>query len=84
MVHDPFKGSFQKKTKNDETYEKFYILGGGLARDHFAYVITILLKCIKKPFLAILDTLFFSLMTPPPPSTTTLLAELSKNYVWYF
>ena len=46
----PYLGKLSKK-KNDETYGKFHILeGGGSARGHFPYVITILLKCIKSHF----------------------------------
>ena len=43
------KGSFQKK--NDETYGKFHILGGGrVSGGNFPYVITEDLKCIKSHF----------------------------------
>ena len=42
-------GKLSKK-KNDETYEKFQILGGGVSGGHFPYVITEDLKCIKSHF----------------------------------
>ena len=42
------KGSFQKK--NDETYGKFHILGGGVSEGHFPYVITKDFKCTESHF----------------------------------
>ena len=38
------------KKKNDETYGKFHILGGGVSGGHFPYVITEDLKCIESHF----------------------------------
>ena len=36
--------------KNDETYGKFHILGGGSAGGHFPYVITKDFKCTESHF----------------------------------
>ena len=38
------------KKKNDKTYGKFHILGGGSAGGHFPYVITKDFKCTESHF----------------------------------
>ena len=70
------QGSFQKK-KNDETYGKFHMLGGGVQGGHFPYVIRKDFYCILsyfKPF----QTLFSPLYNPPQ----TFLLNIRFSKVW--